>query len=61
MYDTLDEAMATIEWVLGQGGTWVEVDPRDPQQVIGDGPAPWRYGHANPLPGQPDKPAGDQV
>lgn len=61
VYDTLDEAMSAVAWVLGQGGTWVEVDPYHPEQVVGDGPAPWRPGHANPLPGQPDEPASEQV
>ncbi|WP_203661993.1 hypothetical protein [Actinocatenispora rupis] len=60
VYDTLAEAMATVRWVLAQGGLWsesaggrwVEVDPDDPERTVDGGPAPWRPGQPDPLRGR---------
>jgi hypothetical protein len=34
VYDELDEAMATVQWVIDQGGDWVEIDPHDARRVL---------------------------
>lgn len=36
VYDELDEAMATVRWVIDQGGDWVEVDPDDARRILGE-------------------------
>lgn len=61
LYDSLDEAMRTVGWVLGQGGEWVEVDPIDARRVIGEGrPPPPFYPPPVNFPPR-DQPAGEQV
>ncbi|GIL32018.1 hypothetical protein [Actinocatenispora comari] len=36
VYEALDEALDTVQWVIEQGGDWVEVDPSDARRVIDD-------------------------